>query len=363
MPVYKDAQRNTWYVKFRYKNWTNEDKWITKRGFKNKRDAVAWEREFHMRLDGDLDMPFSQFTELYKQDRCPRLKESTAVMKDSIIDKKLVPYFGSKPLRDISTRDVLQWQNTMLAYRDADTGMPYSKFYLKTIHNQLSAIFNHAVRFYHLQSNPAAIVGNMGSENGIQMKYWTKENYLRFSEAMMDKPKAFYAFQMLYWCGIREGEMLALTAEDIDFEKKAVHITKTYHRHKGRDIVTEPKTPKSNRVVSMPVFLVEQLQDYVDMQYDLQPTDRLFPLSKGYLYRMMKKGSEEAGLTKIRVHDLRHSHVSLLIHMGYSAVAIADRMGHESIDITYRYAHLFPTVQTDMAEKLNAMMEVKSNVG
>ena len=89
------------------------------------------------------------------------------------------------------------------------------------------------------------------------------------------------------------------------------------------------------------------------MKGDLKPTDRLFPVSKGYLHHMMNKGSEATGVPRIRIHDLRHSHVSLLIDLGFSAVAIADRMGHESIDITYRYAHLFPTRQTEMANQLN----------
>ena len=67
----------------------------------------------------------------------------------------------------------------------------------------------------------------------------------------------------------------------------------------------------------------------------------------------MDRGCKEQGIKRIRIHDLRHSHVSLLIEMGFSAVAIADRMGHESIDITYRYAHLFPTKQNEIADKLN----------
>lgn len=363
MPVYKDGARNTWYVKFKHKNWKGESKWVTKRGFKTKREATQWERDFEAREDGSLDMTFTEFVKVYRKDRNPRIKESTSAMKDNIIATKLIPYLGHKRIREITTRDVIQWQNEMLAYRDPHTGMPYSKSYLKTIHNQLSAVFNHAVRYYKLKENPAAIVGNMGSEKGIRMKYWTKEQYLKFADAIMDDPRAYYAFEALYWCGIREGEMLALTPRDLDFEKETVSITKTFQHLKGRDIITEPKTPKSVREVKMPGFLVRELQEYIRMRYDLRPDDRLFPLSKSYLYRVMEKGSEEAGVPRIRIHDLRHSHVSLLIDMGYSAVAIADRMGHESIDITYRYAHLFPTVQADMADKLNAMMEVDADVG
>ena len=358
MPAYKDAKKNTWFVKFQYKNWAGEQKWVTKRGFKTKRDAMQWEREYLLSKKGDLDMRFSDFVEVYRSDRKPRIKDSTFAMKDNIIDTKLIPYFGKKPLYEITTNDVMQWQNTLLEYKDPDTGKPYSKSYLKTIHNQLSAIFNHAVRFYKLKENPAAIVGNMGSEKGIQMKYWTKEEYLKFSEFMMDDPVGYYCFQVLYWCGLREGEMMALLPGDLDFEKKTISVTKTYHRSKGEDVFTDPKTPKSNRVVTMPDFLVDELKYYMSMLYDLQKDSRVFPVTKNYLYQRMDKGCKEQGLTRIRVHDLRHSHVSLLINMGYSAVAIADRMGHESIDITYRYAHLFPTVQVDMAKDLNKQMEV-----
>ena len=131
-----------------------------------------------MRKSGDTDMTFGEFIKVYREDRSPRIKESTAAMKDNIIDTKLLPYFGKKRLRDITTKDIISWQNVMLNYRDPETGKPYSKSYLKTIHNQLSAVFNHAVRFYQLKENPAATVGNMGSEKGIQMNCWTKKERL-----------------------------------------------------------------------------------------------------------------------------------------------------------------------------------------
>ena len=363
MPAYKEKDRNSWTSKFQYKNWEGKKKWVTKRGFTTKREALQHERDFLARQSGNLDMTFADFVKVYREDRGSRLKESTQAMKGNIIDTKLLPYFGTKCMRDITTKDIMIWQNKMLNYRDPETEKPYSKSYLKTIHNQLSAIFNHAVRYYKLSENPARTVGNMGSEKGITMKYWTREEYLRFSEYMMDDPAGYYYFQILYWCGLREGEALALTKEDFDFTKNTVSVTKTFQHLKGKDVITEPKTPKSNRVVQMPVFLVEEIQEYLKTLYDLQPGDRIFPLCKSYLYRKMEQGCKEQGLQRIRVHDLRHSHVSLLIHMGYNAVAIAERMGHESIDITYRYAHLFPTIQSQMAADLNVLNGGEENVG
>lgn len=362
MPVYKDTVRGTWYTKFRYKTWDKQTKWITKRGFKTKREAQKWENDFLAQKEGSMDMSFEKFCNVYLNDRGPRLKESTAFTKENIVRTKLIPYFGKLSVREITASHILKWQNEMLSYRFPDTGKPYSRVYLKTLHNQLSAIFNHAVRFYGLAENPARKAGNMGAETDCKMQFWTLEEYRRFSEAMLDDPIAYHCFQMLYWCGIREGELLALTASDFDLDAHTVSITKTFQHINGRDITTPPKTPKSSRLIKMPDFLTDEIRTYMNMNYDLHPEDRLFPVNKSYLYRKLEKGCAETGLRRIRVHDLRHSHVSLLINLGYSAVAIADRMGHESIDITYRYAHLFPNIQADMAEKLNELGEDDSNV-
>lgn len=201
----------------------------------------------------------------------------------------------------------------------------------------------------------------MGNEIPKEMDFWTKEEYLKFSEAMMDKPRSYYAFEMLYWCGIRSGELLALTPADFDFENQTVTISKTYHRSKGRDIITSPKTAKSNRVIKMPKFLCEEMQEYIHMLYDIKPDERLFTVTKSYLNHEMERGAKQAGVKKIRVHDIRHSHVSLLINMGFSVLAIGQRVGHEAEKITYRYAHLFPTVQTEMAEKLEVERMGKEN--
>ena len=185
------------------------------------------------------------------------------------------------------------------------------------------------------------------------MLFGTKEEYQKFSEVMMDKPVSYYAFQMLYWTGIREGELLALTPADFDFEHGTVKISKTYQRFKGEDIITSPKTKKSNRTIQMPEFLCTQMQEFFKMQYGLKKKERIFTVTKSYLHHEMDRGAKAAGVKRIRIHDLRHSHISLLIDMGFSAVAIADRVGHESIEIIYRYVHLFPSKQKEMASKLD----------
>ena len=308
MPVYKNEDNGTWYVLTRYVDWKGERKQKCKRGFETKREAQEWERVFKQQSAADMDMNFSAFVELYIKDIKPRLKENTWLTKKHIIETKILPYFEKKNVSEITTKDVIAWQNELLAFRD-EKKKPYSQTYLKTVHNQLSAIFNHAVRHYDLRSNPAAKAGNMGTEERKEMKFWTKEEYKKFADEMMDKPVSYYAFEMLYWCGIREGELLALTAGDFDFEKGTVTISKSYQRLHGEDVITTPKTRKSNRTIKMPQFLCEEMQDYIGMLYGYKKKDRIFPISKNYLHREMDRGSRAAGVKRIRIHDLRHPYV------------------------------------------------------
>ena len=352
MSVYKEEKTNTWRVCYRYTNWQGERKQTTKRGFRTRREALAWERDQLSKTRADLDMTFARFVEIYTTDLKTRVKENTWHTKEHIIRTKILPYFGKRKMNEIQAKDIIAWQNEMMNARDK-RGKPYSPVYLKTLHSQLSSIFNHAVRYYDLRENPAAKVKNMGKGQTREMLFWTPEEYRKFSFEIMDKPMSFYAFEMLYWCGIREGELLALTPADFNFERKTVSITKSYQRLDGRDIITDPKTPKSVREIAMPDFLVEEMKDYMKQIYGLEKDDRLFPVTKYYLKHEMTRGAAAAGVKRIRIHDLRHSHISLLIDMGYTPLAIADRVGHESITITYKYAHLFPSTQTEMANKLD----------
>ena len=205
MPAYKDSKQGTWYASFYFENWQGVKQKKLKRGFATKKDALAWEREFLLQQAADLTMTFEAFVEIYITDKKKRLRENTWSTKEHIIRTKILPYFKEKRLSEIKPRNVIAWQNEMLNYRDKN-GKAYSPTYLKTLHGQLSAILNHAVRFYGLKSNAVATAGCMGSEKHKEMLFWTKEEYLKFAEVMMDKPQSYYAFEVLYWCGIREGD-------------------------------------------------------------------------------------------------------------------------------------------------------------
>ena len=354
MPAYKDKKTNTWYVKFNYKNWKGETKFTTKRGFSTKREATDYENEYKLHIAGSLDMAFKDFIEVYREDRYPRIRVSTSVNKDHIIDTKILPYFGKYKVTDIRPKDIVKWQNELLRYRNPRTGKPYSKTYLRSVHSQMSAIMNFAAKYYDLGENPVLKAGSIGISNSEEMLFWTLDEYLLFADAIMEEPFFYYCFEVLYWTGIREGELLALTYDDFDFVNKTISITKTYQVVRGKEVIGPPKTSKGIRIVSMPDRLCEEMKDYFEMCYD-KGSSRAFATSKHSLKKAMKRGAGQAGVKEIRIHDLRHSHISLLISLGFSPVEIAKRVGHESITITLRYAHMFPSAQKDMMDKLNRL--------
>lgn len=354
MAVYKNESNNTWYVMTRYQDWTGERKQKCKRGFKTKREAMEWENQFQLQKRASVNMTMESFCKLYEEDVKPGMKRSTWLTKESIIRSKIIPYLGQRKVSEITAKDVIDWQNAMRKLKNK-SGKPIAPTYLKTIHGQLSAIFNHAMKFYDLAANPAQKAGTMGAEESKEMEFWTKEEYLKFSEAMMDKPISYYAFELLYWCGVREGELLALNLKDVDLEKRTISITKSYQRLGKKDVVSPPKTPKSKRVITIPEFLATDIKDYMDSLYDLQENDRLFPITKYYLEHEMQRGIKESGVKRIRVHDLRHSHASMLIELGFSPLEIANRLGHEKVETTLNtYAHLYPNKQTKLAERLDS---------
>ena len=205
MSIYKDNVTGKWRVVYRYTDWTGKTKQTSKRGFPTKREAQMWEHEQMLKHDAKLDMTFASFYEIYVEDKKERIRDNTWGTKKNIARTKILPYFGERKIAEIEPKDVIAWQNHLLAFKRAN-GKGYSASYLRKIHSQLSAIFNHAVDFYHLPSNPAQKAGNIAIEEYKEMLFWTKEEYLKFADVMMDKPVSYYAFEMLYWCGIREGD-------------------------------------------------------------------------------------------------------------------------------------------------------------
>jgi len=355
MTAYKMKGKNTWAVHFRYKDWKGETKRKKKEGFKTKHEAMEYEKQFLQQIEKDMDMNFSQFLELYINDMRHHIRPHTWNAKMSMINKFVVPYFGNKSLNEITSLDIVNWQNSLCDITDSE-GKKYAPTYLRTIQNQLHAIFNHAETYYLLKNNPCRRVKKMGTSRNKEMMFWTEEEYFKFRDAISEDPRYFYAFELLYWCGIREGELLALTMEDFDFNRKTLRISKSYQRIKGKDIITDPKTEKSNRTIALPDFLCDEMEDYFISLGNSNRKARIFENTKSHLHHLMDKYSVIAGVPRIRIHDIRHSCVAMMINRGISSFVIADRMGHENIHITETYAHLFPSLQRGAASMMDDVL-------
>ena len=266
---------------------------------------------------------------------------------------KTDPHFGDTPVNEITPLMVRNWQNQLMQ-EGQNEGRGYSKTYLKTINNQLSAILNYAVKYYRLDRNPASIAGSMGKSHADTMLFWTLDEYKTFIKSI-NKPTPYCIFNILFYTGIREGELLALSLSDFDFENAILHITKNFARANGQDVIQEPKTPKSKRDITLPAFLCNIVKDYAARLVDYEPHERLFPVTKSYINYEMKRGCAKSGVKKIRVHDIRHSHASLLIHMGFPILAVSERLGHEKVQTTLQlYGHLYPDVHGNVAQQLQA---------
>ena len=356
MSVTKDGNTGRWMSQVRVTDWTGKTIHKKKRGFQTKRDALQWEQEFMQQVTTSLGMTFQDFIDLYIRDMEKRLKPSTVASKRFLIDLKVTPFFGRMPLNAIKPTDIRRWQNELTSYRD-ENGNPYSATYLKTINNQITAIFNYAVKYYGLKKNPCHKAGSMGKKNADEMLFWTKDEFLKFIDAVKDKPVVYAIFMTFYYTGMREGELLALTPADIDLEKQTIRINKSFQKLHGQDMITSPKTPKSNRTVTIPKMLCDCLRDYMSKCFQLQPDDRLFPYGKTFLYREMIRGCKKSGVKKIRVHDLRHSHAAALIEMNVAPKLLQERLGHERIQTTLdTYGHLYPNAQAEVARQLEEFM-------
>lgn len=194
----------------------------------------------------------------------------------------------------------------------------------------------------------------MGKNHADEMSFWTKEEFSQFIETVMDKHPSYMGFKTLFWTGLRIGELLALTVGDVDLDAKTLTVSKSYQRLGSKDVITPPKTPKSNRVISIPDFLVEDFRDYINCMYKPKKKDRLFQVTKHYFEAEMKRGVALSGVKKIRLHDCRHSHCALLFEMGIPPLEVAERLGHERVETTLNtYAHLYPNKQKHISEKLN----------
>lgn len=348
MAVYKNEKRGTYFCSFYYTDWTGKRKRKKKEGFKRKKDAADFEREFLNKQSNNTDINFENLVSIYLEDIKNKIRITTYNQKEFIVNSKIVPYFKDLKINDITPNHIRKWQNEIIKNNYSDT-------YLKTINVQLSAIFNFAVKYYNLSSNPVVKAGSMGKKNADTINFWTVDEFKTFMQ-YIKKPIYKLIFNILFWTGMRIGELMALTYRDIDLENKIINIDKSYTKLKKKDIIDDPKTPKSTRSITIPDFLCQEIEDYKSKMYEIKENQRIFTMSKQSVNQMLNRICKKAGVKKIRIHDLRHSHASLLIELNFTPLLVSKRLGHENIETTLNtYSHLYPNKDSEVAKKLDEL--------
>ncbi len=348
MPAYYDEKTKTWFCKFYYTDYTGTKRQKKKRGFPLKREAQEWERAFLEKQQGTPDMIFQALYDIYMEDMANRLRQSTMTGIERVSRVHILPYLKDKPVNAITPADVRMWQSEILK-------KGYSDGYLSRIHDVLNAILNYAVKYYGLPSNPCSRAGRMGKRTR-SIAFWTLDQYNSFIQHIAGI-HAKTALDLLFYSGMRLGEMLALTLGDFDFAANTISITKTWNR--SAHTAGSPKTANSVRRITMPAAVMEEIQAYAAKIYGITPPDRIFTFSSNLVRWNIKRGSEKAGIPRIRIHDLRHSHVSLLIELGFSPHLIAERIGDTVQIVNNTYGHLYPSKHGEVADRLNQLIVPK----
>lgn len=352
MPAYKDTERGTWYCTFYYTDWTGKKIKTKKRGFARKKDAEAYEREFLLQRTESPTMTFQSMYDLYMADMKNRLKENTYLNKEFLFKNQVLPYFGPQQLDKITPAMIRTWQNELLK-------KDYKATYIRTIHNQINALFNYAVKYYGLRENPCRKAGAVGKKRtDSEMLFWTVEEF-NTAVAAVKRHDAKVALQVMFWTGIRIGELCALTGDDFDLDACKLRINKSFQLIKGEQVITVPKTERSVRTIDIPQTLADMVKEYIDSLYDYDPDQRLFMFTKSSLRKHVTQACKDTGVKQIRLHDLRHSHAALLISLGTEILLVSERLGHENVETTLNvYGHLYPSRREKTVQKLDELAKV-----
>ncbi len=342
MPSYKSERRNTWYCSFYFTDWRGIRKKKKKEGFRTKKEAQEWERKFLEEYAETPDIPFDTLAKAYLADSKRRIKATTYKTRRILVNHHILPFFKEMCINNINKRNINEWKASLVQKE-------LTPAYIKEIYWHLKSIFNFAIENYNLLRNPC---GKLTRTNKTEKKiqYWTIDEFRTFA-AYNRLPQYIVLFYLLFWTGMRIGEATALTWDDIDLETGTISITKTYIKLYGEKIITPPKTYTSNRQIVIPYFIIHMLQDY--KRISKYSGSHLFEASRSSIRRKFERDTVKANVKKIRIHDLRHSHASMLINAGFTPIEVADRLGHSSAAITLRvYSHFYTHRRAEIADRI-----------
>lgn len=370
MSVHQD-ENGTYRVVYYHTNFEGKSVQSTKRGFTKKKDAVDFDNSMKKRskkhkVDVGPMLLEDFVNKLYFPYMEDKLKKKSLVNKRHVIDthilnvkNKPIASLKSMKLRDITADEIDAWQK-------AKQKEGYSDSYLLSIRKELSAILNFATTKYGWDDNPSKEVPRMGKFNTRVKKddWWTVEEFDTFIQGVNKESKYYVIWNLLFYSGLRIGELLALKRDDISFENNSLYVDETYARLEREDSLTAPKTETSERAIYLPPQVMDILHDYLDKHPDIQGDDRIFPIVHRTVEKQLANEIRKRGLRHITVHSLRHSHVAYLKYIDvYDMGLIAQRLGHKDEVITSQvYAHVYDKAAMNLADMMQANIDARKKV-
>lgn len=347
----KDGRR--WYFYTRAQDNMGIVRKYNSKKYMTRKDAERAEREFKEKiLRKELNLSDMTFRDLYKEFYAykeDKVKQTTLYGYRKNIGR--LEYFMKIKIKDLSVQDYLFWRSTIVK-------LPLAIKTKNGYYKLLKTILNYGIKWHDF--NFTSIYNKMEKftdPNGLvpEMKFYTPEEFKKFISCEHDL-EYITLFKTLYFCGLRLGEITALTWDDIDFEKKTLSITKAISRVDGEYVKSRPKTQTSIRTLPMPNSLFEHYVEYYNQSkayYGFKNSWYVFgqtkPINGENLRNRKTRIAKLAGVKQIRLHDFRHSCASLLINNGANVMVVAKYLGHAKIDITLNtYSHLFNSKLDDI---------------
>lgn len=342
MPAYKDSN-GKWYCKFYFTDWNGEKKQKKKSGFNTQREAKSWERNFLESKKTDSTITINTLCDKFIEVKRHELKPATMSGYNLSVNRYIKPMLGMIKANELTPLQVKEFHTRLLQKIKTSS--------VNLTHRHLSAILNFGMKFYGIQQNPCKVVGKLKCDK-------PKINFITLKEFELLKnhidPEYELFFYMLFWTGMRISEARALTPADITDRK--IVINKNLVNVKGTHILQEsPKTSNSIRIIDIHENLYQHLQNHINRMYDKESL--IFPYLDSTYRNALERACRSAGLRHLRVHDMRHSHVSMLIHMGVSPNAIAERIGDTVNTVMVVYAHVYDVDKKDIVTKLQDVEE------
>lgn len=340
------------YIRYKDRNGEIKQKKVQSSCWKTRKEAKVAEAEFIKNsLTNNITRNYGDLYSIYQETRKNIDKLSTITTANYIHKEHILPIFGNLTIQEITPQIIERWQNSLMDKK-------YSNAYLKQIQSHFKRVLSYCEVYDYIDKNPFYRPFVKRKETRVKaMSFYTQTEFETYV-SYITEPLDLAIFETLYWCGLRKGELLALRIIDFDFEKDIIHIHQTYDQRSK--LITTPKNKNGFRDVMFQDRVKKSVQTLIELKKQSPCySEEMFvfgndvPMTLSTLDRRNRYYSIISGVKRIKIHEFRHSHVSLLISLGYGYFDIAKRMGHTVNEVTETYGHWFVDSQKKMMDQLN----------